>query len=273
MAKQHSLIPITGKVGNSSFFYTRNGGFQMRQLNPTMSERVKTEPNFANTRLQAAEFGAAGSTVSALIRTLMQRYRYILNPKITGDLTQAVYGFIKNDREHEFGQRQLPMHFYGMYQQAVNTYFKRKPLVSLTNYFDNDVQWNGTDDILSFNEKFLVTDEMKDFMERYNCDQIRFTALELSNVISYFDTTEGKYTKGIGLLNPRYIVTGVAKKSDQLETIIWNSQTRTLDRPPLHTNQRVGGVFILQFPEKLIGENYYTLQNLCSAYWYTPEEM
>lgn len=58
MPRQISTIQIRGKHNGQSFYTIKGktGGF-MRNINQAMSERVKTEENFANTRRYASEFG------------------------------------------------------------------------------------------------------------------------------------------------------------------------------------------------------------------------
>ena len=66
MALQTGNIKIKGKLNGQSYFYSRDGGYQLRELNPTISTRVKTEDGYLNTRLFAREFGSCGNFASKI---------------------------------------------------------------------------------------------------------------------------------------------------------------------------------------------------------------
>lgn len=67
MAKQSGIHQIKGKIGEHSYY--RQTGISsglIRQINQGMSERVKTSPEYANTRLNNIEFTIATQTAGAL---------------------------------------------------------------------------------------------------------------------------------------------------------------------------------------------------------------
>lgn len=65
MPKQIGSRQIRGKVGTECFYFRKKMQTGLlRSINQQMSERVKTEINFANTRLYAREFGYAGRIAS-----------------------------------------------------------------------------------------------------------------------------------------------------------------------------------------------------------------
>ena len=76
MAKQFGIHQIKGKVGQMSYY--RQKGVEsglIRGINQGMSERVKTEEGYANTRLNNAEFGNACKIASAAFKSVNSRKR------------------------------------------------------------------------------------------------------------------------------------------------------------------------------------------------------
>ena len=55
MAKQHSFVKLSGKVGDITFMQTRHG-FQARQASGIDGRRIKNDPSFERTRWAMAEF-------------------------------------------------------------------------------------------------------------------------------------------------------------------------------------------------------------------------
>lgn len=81
MAKQSGLHQIRGKVGEHSYYRQTgvNSGL-IRGINQGLSSRVKTGDEYANTRLNNAEFGAACNVAGVLGRTVVPKYRPMVLP-------------------------------------------------------------------------------------------------------------------------------------------------------------------------------------------------
>lgn len=108
MAKQVGIHQLRGKVGQMKYYGMKGveGGL-VQSINEGMSERVKTDAAYANTRLNNAEFGAAGSTAGAIIRSLSQKWRYLLVPFATGKAAKDVRALMTLDTTGKWGQRGL----------------------------------------------------------------------------------------------------------------------------------------------------------------------
>lgn len=81
MAKQSGIHQLRGKVGEHSYY--RQTGIVpglVRSINQALSGRVKTGEEYANTRLNNAEFGQAGRIAAAAIRTIQPKYRPMILP-------------------------------------------------------------------------------------------------------------------------------------------------------------------------------------------------
>lgn len=108
MAKQSGVHQLKGKVRGMSYY--RQKGVEdglARQINQGLSKRVKEDPGYANTRLNNAEFGSAGSFAGACIRMISERKRTMLKDFATGALAKAVRDVIQEDNTHPWGERQL----------------------------------------------------------------------------------------------------------------------------------------------------------------------
>ncbi len=81
MAKQSGLHQLRGKVGEHSYY--RQTGIVpglVRSINQGMSSRVKTGAEYANTRLNNAEFGAAAEVAGLLGKMVVPKYRPMVLP-------------------------------------------------------------------------------------------------------------------------------------------------------------------------------------------------
>ena len=108
MAKQSGIHQLRGKIRGMS--YDRQKGVKdglARQINDGMSKRVKEDEGYLNTRLNAREFGSAGSFAGAAIRAISERQRTMLKDFATGYLAKAVRDVIIQDSTHPWGERNL----------------------------------------------------------------------------------------------------------------------------------------------------------------------
>lgn len=91
MAKQSGLHQIRGKVGEHSYY--RQSGVAsglIRSINQGLSSRVKTGEEYANTRLNNAEFGAACAIASLLGGMVIPKYRPMILPFSQAKMSKAL---------------------------------------------------------------------------------------------------------------------------------------------------------------------------------------
>jgi hypothetical protein len=94
MAKQTGLIKLKGKVGDLSFYKTRDGHLA-REKGGVDAERIARDPAFVRTRENGAEFGSsatAGKLMRDALRPLIMR---AADARVTSRLTK-VMTLIKN---------------------------------------------------------------------------------------------------------------------------------------------------------------------------------
>lgn len=80
MAKQSGIHQLRGKVGEHSY-YKQSGvtGGLVRSINQGMSSRVKTSPEFENTRRNNDEFKLATKAAADLLNAVVPKYRPMFN--------------------------------------------------------------------------------------------------------------------------------------------------------------------------------------------------
>lgn len=91
MAKQSGIHQLRGKVGEHSYY--RQTGIVpglVRSINQGMSARVKTGAEYANVRLNNAEFGAAGAISGLLGKMVMPKYRPMILPFSQSKMAKAI---------------------------------------------------------------------------------------------------------------------------------------------------------------------------------------
>lgn len=108
MAKQKGTYRIKGKHGGLSYYSIKHGvGDVFRTINPQLSERVKTAPEYANTRAYAEEFGVATGASQNIFTTLRECGANITNQTKANKLCSALLSFVHKDGFHPLGQRTL----------------------------------------------------------------------------------------------------------------------------------------------------------------------
>ena len=109
MAKQSGLHQLRGKVGEHSYY--KQTGIEsglVRSINQGMSARVKTSEEYANVRLNNAEFGQAGRIAKVLGKFITPKYRPMLLPFSQSKMCKMILESIKSDSVNDWGQRNIP---------------------------------------------------------------------------------------------------------------------------------------------------------------------
>lgn len=126
MAKQSGIHQLKGKIRGMSY-YRQKGVVDglARSINQGLSKRVKEDVGYLNTRLNATEFGRAGSFAGAAIRSISERQRTMLKDFATGNLAKQVRDIIVSDTTNNWGNRQLVGNkWQDLLKQIISTYAK-----------------------------------------------------------------------------------------------------------------------------------------------------
>jgi hypothetical protein len=97
MAKQVGTIKFTGTIGGVTF-YRMNGAYYARAKSALSAKKVKTHPNFAQTRMYARWLGEASKMASVVYRELPPQQRKY---ELYCELKKMAYALVKKETNKE----------------------------------------------------------------------------------------------------------------------------------------------------------------------------
>lgn len=269
MAKQSGLIRIKGKVGDYVYYSSKVGGALMREQNAGMSERVKTDPAYQNTRLNASEFGGAGKLAGAIISPISSRWRYILDATATGQLAKVIKEGMATDTTNPWGQRTLPVTFMPVVQEKYNELSKNDmPTIIVNGINDATLSASGTE----VNSRDVVMDA--DFVNTMLAKGAEGVIVQLYSWqvgAPIFNPASGKYEvrssdRAFFLLDMN------DSEIEDAGTLISDGQytvgTRGHGPAPENSAAYLGGLCVIMLPYKVVSNQKYILQEHCAAYWH-----
>lgn len=127
MAKQSGIHQIRGKVGEHSYY--KQTGVEsglIRSINQGLSNRVKTAEEYANTRLNNAEFGQACRIAGVLGQFITPKYRPMILPFSQSKMAKIIINAIKASNG-TWGQRNLGSQDLQVMLDAINSTHKNNP--------------------------------------------------------------------------------------------------------------------------------------------------
>lgn len=95
MAKQRGIHQISGTINNLTYYeqkYVRGG--LIRRVNEGMSERLKTDPSFQNTRDKNAVFGMCSRIAAAVWQHFPELGRNCIRPSAHARTTRFIYQYV-----------------------------------------------------------------------------------------------------------------------------------------------------------------------------------
>lgn len=104
MAEQSGIIPLKGTIGKITFYKTRDG-YLAREKTSTNAEKIATDPAYARTRENNAEFGVAGKAGRLLRSCLKGLTQTASDSRMTGRLTRELLKVVKTDTTNGRGKR------------------------------------------------------------------------------------------------------------------------------------------------------------------------
>ena len=272
MPKQASLFKIRGKSDGNSFFYSPNGGYQFRKINPNMSERVKTEEGFVNTRRNAAEFGAAGSCAAAICRSFYQSFRFVATKKLPGELTKLIDSLIRSNSEGVWGQRRIPLLQMPLIQQRFNMLMKNPFPQFIKNHCDTNIYWDSANDQIVGGSQLVTTAEFEQEWLAKGANGLTLLVFIMGATNPAYDSSVGKYVPCVANQQQQ----GVSPMSLSIDGtgghVLLNTFRGTTTWRPFNTTAHISGMLYVFMPYRQTGTQASVLQDLCSAYWAEPKE-
>ena len=263
MAKQSSLFKLRGKADGQSFYYSKNGEYLTRKINPGMSSRVKTAKEYANTRLNNAEFGAAGACAGAMVRAVSSRWRYILNSIATGMLVKGIKEAMMQDTTHDWGKRGVLLADMPAIQDLYNRFSKNEIPSVIKEYADNELVYNSTNGEIQEGIAARITEEYANELISLGADKVKTTAYVFA-----------VHAPKIGADGETYMPESVvfAEILNNVASPVEGDTMISIDGENVpasvqNADARFGGVLFIVEPLKTVGGKDYVLQQHCSAYW------
>jgi len=106
MARQESYIKLKGKIGDLTFFKTRNG-YQAREAKGIDPSRIANDPRFQRTRENGAEFGRAIAAGKLLRRAVRPIILMDADTGMPNRLTGRMSRISREDAVNDRGERQV----------------------------------------------------------------------------------------------------------------------------------------------------------------------
>lgn len=277
MPKQASLHKINGKADGRSYYYSQNGGWLSRTINPGMSERVKTAPEFANTRRNGKEFGSIGMLCGGIVRSLSSRWRFILDPVTTGKYVKEVYNLLRS-KSGVWGQRELGATDNQLIYPMLNKYSKNDlPLDIASQFTVGSVKYVSgavTEIVLNNAEGLSFPEGWGEDLLAKGADKVKMQLVALRSVDPTYSADGDNYTMNgttqMVVFSDATVSVGTATESFVDEKIPFADCDWSSSDDP----QAIGLVVL---PMKTVGSNSYVMQELCSFHCvavtegYTPE--
>lgn len=128
MAKQSGIHQIRGKVGEMSY-YSQTGVSSglIRKINQGLSDRVKTSEEYANTRLNNTEFGAAANVAGLLGQLVTPKYRPMILPFSQSKMAKEILKIARQHTEN-WGQRVVTSDDTAKLCEILSSMSKRNPV-------------------------------------------------------------------------------------------------------------------------------------------------
>lgn len=272
MAKQTGYAKVSGKIEGRSNYYSKNGGFLSRTINPGMSSRVKTDAAYINTRLNNAEFGGAGSCAGAMVKAVSLRWRYILQSTSTGQLVQRIKAAMLKDTTNPWGKRQVQVADMPKIQEFYNRLSKNQMPEFVKSGLDSFATFNSDTNRIELSDNISTTVDFETELIAKGADGVMSKVFALSVETPTPIAGELKYDACVSHVEETLSFEAEVHLSGDGEAFLIASGDEDISVVPQNTADQFGGLLVVLLPYKTIGAKKYILQELCSAGWYPVAE-
>lgn len=256
MAKQSGLHQIRGKVGEHSY-YRQTGVTSglIRSINQGMSARVKSGEEYANTRLNNSEFGAACNAAGLLGQLVVPKFRPMVLPFSQSKLAKELLKLARQNAD-DWGQRTLASDQVQQICDALNSTSKR----SFDEFFSATISRSSA---VEGDVSVLFTSDQASLMSSLGIDRVTVFA-------RVYDLATGKWNNVVGEMATGYfhttdVITPLDAEGVTPGRSATGNETFITDQfvpAPNHAGMQIA-VFIA-LPVKLVNDVPYTLQEYCS---------
>lgn len=257
MAKQSGIHQLNGKLRGVSYYRQKGVSDGLaRTINTGLSKRVKESAAYANTRLNAAEFGQAGSFAGAAIRSISDRQRTMLKDFATGLLAKDVKLIIEKDTLHPWGQRQLAgTDWQNSLLAKINTYAKNDFLSLVGGVWDVEVTGEG--DTRTWTPNVKLTDGWGKTFKNLGADGVKIEMYAYLVELQKSGEAAGRGFSKVSFIGENTIEVG---KEMTITTPATVSDAFTGE----HTDNMMQGVLVVVKPYQTVNSEEYIRQELCT---------
>lgn len=202
MAKQRGIHQISGTVNNLTYYeqkYVRGG--LIRRVNEGMSNRLKTDPAFANTRSKNAIFGMCSKIAAAVWTNVSTGMINSNRPSVHARTTRFLYQYFS---QQNFMLGDIPV-FDAKFTRDFVNFLNSQIRIKITDFdstiktYDDSVEPSG-DYPLTLNE-----DTMSLIIKKLNSSEVFIGGLRDASISApLFDSTQNKYLTPVVLDEVRY---------------------------------------------------------------------
>ena len=260
-------------MDGNSFYYSSLGGYQFRKINPNMSDRVKNEDQFINTRRNAAEFGAAGSMAGAICRAFYQSFRFVATPKLNGELTKLIDRLIRANTSGTWGQRNVMPTLMPQIQQAFNGCMKNQMPAFIKDHLLKYIKWDASYEQAVNSTALQTTAEFEQELLAQGATGFAFLLFDMGATNPQYMSSTGKYFPCVANLMQMGVGSGYIQVDGSGGHSILSSFSGSLEFVPQNVQSHAGGLLAVYMPKRLVGLQHCVLQDLCSAYWWPLEDL
>ena len=191
MAKQSGLHQIRGKVGEHSYYkQTGVSAGLIRSINQGLSARVKSGEEYANTRLNNSEFGAACNVAGLLGKAVVPKFRPMVLPFSQSKMAKQVLALAKN-AGGSWGQRVVPAANSAELAAILQSTAKRdyQEFVSL--------QVTSGESLNAYHLAIEISAEQSTFMASLGIDKVQILGCGYNIGTGKYDATLRKVSPGV----------------------------------------------------------------------------
>lgn len=272
MAKQAGIHGLRGKVNGMSYYYSKNGGELTRKINEGIGERVKSSAAYVNTRKNNAEFGAAGAMAGAIMRTIPQKYRYILMSTATGLLNKEIKKLLSLDVNNDWGEREIQTGGESSIQAFFNTLSKNKFPEIVEFYIQQNMKYYGDDNTVRVANPINTPNALVDYLEGIGATHYAILHFGMKVETPVFLHDVGEYS------TPKAQITALvnfdrAATEANVTTVMIPDDGQQIEYSLVNDDpSAVTGIFSIFLPIRRVGASLSVLQEHCSAIWISAVE-
>lgn len=257
MAKQSGIHQLRGKVGEHSYY--RQTGITpglVRSINQGMSSRVKEGDEYANTRLNNAEFGGACSVAGALGSMILPKYRPMILPFSQSNMAKKILELAKQNTG-AWGERVVSASDTERLAEILTEQSKLRLDDFITVGVTLDSATSG-----DFTAEYSA--DQATTMASLGIDAITLTAVQIDLATGKYSSVTKKIQKSFAMRK----ASDTVYNDSAIHAGVSGDTTSGFNFAPFNPPHTIANghqlvVFVLM-PQRKVGENYYTLQEYCS---------